>query len=167
MSTTDGVPDEVVAPEVAEVGDVVLRPPTVYAPLEVRAVEMVLPAANPVLVLVEQSAPYRTLRIPVGMAEGNAIAFALRGIETPRPLTHTLVIELLERFSLTLEAVRIPARDGATYLAELLVSGPSGLETLACRPSDGVALALRQRLPAPITASLALLEEAGLVPDGS
>ncbi len=56
--------------------------------MAVAGVEMELPSANPEVVLHEAQDPWRELRIPVGLAEGTAIAYAFRGIDTPRPLTH-------------------------------------------------------------------------------
>ncbi len=45
-------------------------------------------------------------------------------------------------------------------LAEVVLSGPQGQLTLECRPSDGIALALRQPLPVPITVTTDVLDEA-------
>ena len=46
--------------------------------MAVAAVEMDLPSANPEVVLHEAQDPWRELRIPVGLAEGTAIAYAFR-----------------------------------------------------------------------------------------
>ena len=51
----------------------------------VASVEMTLPNANPMVVLHEAQDPWRELCIPVGLAEGTAIAYAYRGIETHAP----------------------------------------------------------------------------------
>ena len=120
--------------------------------MAVAAVEMELPNVNPVVVLHEAQDPWRELRIPVGMAEGTAIAFAFRGIDTPRPLTHELVTDILDRHSVGIEAVRITVRRGQQYFAEIDTTSPRGRSVLPCRPSDAIALALRQRLPTPILA---------------
>ncbi|MHB8438822.1 MAG: bifunctional nuclease family protein [Acidimicrobiales bacterium] len=127
----------------------------------VSAVELDLPAAYPEVVLTEQAAPWRTLRIPVGLAEGTAIAYALRGVATSRPLTHALVAELLERHGIEVAALRITARRGTVYLAELDTMGPKGHEVLACRPSDGIALVLRRSMATPIVVADALFEDDG------
>ncbi|HYA68148.1 MAG TPA: bifunctional nuclease family protein [Acidimicrobiales bacterium] len=113
-------------------------------------VSMDLPATNPEVVLQESVAPWRALRIPVGLAEGNAIAFALRQVATPRPLTHTLLAELLERHGVEVEAARITTRTRQSFAAELDTSGPKGRQVVPCRPSDAIALILRQRLPTPL-----------------
>jgi bifunctional DNase/RNase len=124
-------------------------------------VVLVLPSTNPVVVLQEADPPYRELRIPIGGAEGVAIAYAARQVRTPRPLTHELMARMLESFSLSLDVVRITESSGRTFRAEIVVSGPSGTRSIDCRPSDAVALALRQRLPVPIVAAPDVLDSAG------
>lgn len=127
-------------------------------------VVVVLPSPNPLLVLQESDPPYREVRIPIGAAEGTAIAYAARGIETPRPLTHELFATVLETFDLSLAVVRITAVSGSSFSAELVLSSPSGSRVLSCRVSDGVALSLRQRLPAPIVISPDVLDQVGSDP---
>ncbi len=124
--------------------------PAVWHLVAVHDVVFDLPAAYPEVVLHEAQHPWRELRIPVGVAEGTAIAYAFRSIETPRPMTHDLFTEVLERYGVTIDAVRITARRGQAFLAEMDTSGSRGRQVMPCRPSDAVALALRQRLPVPI-----------------
>jgi bifunctional DNase/RNase len=75
--------------------------------------------------------------------------------------------QLLERFSLTLDVVRITGLTGGVFTAEIVVSGPTGSRTLDCRPSDAIALALRQRLPVPIMADPDVLDRAASGAAGS
>jgi uncharacterized protein len=116
----------------------------------VSSVSMTLPSPHPEIVLHESVAPHRELRVPVGLPEGNAVAYAWRCVDTPRPLTHELVTEILKLHNVTIEAVRITARKGQVFYAELETAGPRGARVVSCRPSDGIALALRQPLPTPI-----------------
>ncbi len=154
--------EETFAEDVEEPAD---QTPAPYVLMRYVDVLMVLPSQNPVLILEEAALPGRELRIPIGLAEGVAISYAARKLETPKPLTHALMIDLLESFALTIDAVRITKVEGASYRAELVCSGPPGRCTLACRPSDAVALALRQRLVAPILAVPEVLEIAGIEPE--
>lgn len=155
-------PDEEWAPE-AEEYDADAYPEE-YTLMRFVDVAVVLPATNPVLVLEEAEPEGRQLRIPIGTPEGVAIAYAARQLQTPRPLTHELMIDLLEAYNVTVETVRITAVNGAAYEAEIVCAGPAGMRTIPCRPSDGVALALRQHLTAPILAAPEVLDEAGVVP---
>jgi bifunctional DNase/RNase len=116
----------------------------------VAGVRMDMPGEYPEVLVHEAVAPWRELAIPVGMAEGNAIAYAWRGLTTPRPLTHALFTDVLERHGVQLEAVRITARRGRSFYAELDTTGPQGRQVISCRPSDALALVLRQRLPTPV-----------------
>ena len=52
-------------------------------------------------------------------------------------------------------------RDEGNLLAELDLMTPGGRERVDCRPSDGIVLALRMPVPAPILVDERLLEEAG------
>ncbi|MGD0320763.1 MAG: bifunctional nuclease family protein [Acidimicrobiales bacterium] len=116
----------------------------------VTGVSMELPGVHPEVVLRESQAPYRVLRIPVGFAEGTAIAYAWRHIATPRPLTHELATEILSAHQVKIEAVRITARRGQSFYAELDTMGPRGRRVVPCRPSDAIALLLRQPMPTPL-----------------
>jgi bifunctional DNase/RNase len=131
--------------------------PTPYVPMEYVDVVMALPAANPTLVLREIAGLHRELHIPIALADGVAIAYAAEQIETPRPLTHELITNVLDAFGLTLETVRITQVVGTSFSAELVLTGQAGMRVLDCRVSDGVCLALRQRLPVPVTADSLVL----------
>lgn len=143
-----------------------LMSPTAMCQLLFVDVVLLLPSTHPVVVLQEADPPYRELRIPVGGAEGIAIGYTARGLKTPRPLTHELLTTVLDTFGLTLELVQITAVRGSAY-RELVVSGRSGAEYIDCRPSDAIALALRQRLPVPIMAAPEVLDAAGGDPAGA
>jgi hypothetical protein len=124
-----------------------------YSPWSVVLVDdvcMELPSNNPVIVLREQDAPWRELRIPVGLAEGNYIAYAMKKVATPRPLVHDLMLDLLERHQVTVEAARIVGVQGKLFLAELETMGPKGRQVIQCRPSDAIALAVRTKMPIPV-----------------
>jgi uncharacterized protein len=130
-------------------------------------VQLELPGVHPEVVLQELDAPWRELRIPVGFAEGTAIAYAWRGVPTPRPLTHELLADLLERHGVEVEALRVTARQGAVVLAELETSGPRGRQVVPCRPSDGLALVLRRRMPTPVLVAEGLFAVAATIEAGA
>jgi uncharacterized protein len=136
-------------------------PPESWCIVAVAEVSLDLPDAYPAVVLHEAQHPWRELRIPVGLPDGTAIAYALRGIETPRPLTHTLVAEIFERHGVSVEAVRITVRRGQSFFAEIDTTGPNGRHVIPCRPSDAIALALRRRLPTPILVAEWVFDDEG------
>jgi uncharacterized protein len=133
-----------------------------FVPVEVVDVVITLPNPNPVLLLKTTDAPERTIAIPIGAAEGISIANALRGVSTPKPLTHELFAETLTTLGAWIAVARITAVEGGAFYAEIVVGGGShGQQSIACRPSDAVAMALRQRPPAPIVTSSGVLEAVG------
>jgi bifunctional DNase/RNase len=131
----------------------------VWRVVEVESVEMELPGSHPEVVLAEKVPPWRRLRIPVGFSEGNSIAYALHGVEVPRPLTHDLMTELLERHRVEVAALRVTARHNGVFFAELETMGSSGRAVVPCRPSDGMALVLRQRMEVPIIVATWVFDE--------
>jgi uncharacterized protein len=62
--------------------------------MELVGVRVELPANQPIVLLKERTGT-RYLPIWIGAVEATAIAFALQGVETPRPLTHDLFVEVL------------------------------------------------------------------------
>jgi len=131
-------------------------------PVRFVSVVMALPSTHPIVVLAEVDEPWRELRIPVGLPEGAAIAYADQGVESPRPLTHDLFTTALERLGARIEVVRITGLRASTYLAELECSSPSGRIVLDARPSDALALALRSRPRPPITVATEVLQSMGI-----
>ena len=130
----------------------VLPPPTArtWRIVRVVSVDVALPDQFPVVTLEDTEASHDRLAFRIGTSEGVALAHAMGGTAAPRPLTHDLFAETLERNGIDVVAVRLTGRIGATYLAELVLVGPIGRSVLSCRPSDGICLALRQRVPAPV-----------------
>lgn len=115
--------------------------------VELAAVKVDLRSNSPVLLLQEISAPHRTLPIFIGSPEASSIEYAARGIETPRPLTHDLMRDLLDGLGAALTKIVITELNGGTYFAEMeILHGRSPL-TVSCRPSDAVALAVRVGTP--------------------
>lgn len=129
--------------------------------MDVMDVVLDLPSQYPVVTLQESEPPLRSLVFPVGLPEATTIAYGLRRLSTPRPLSHALFADILNRYRIDLVAVRLTGRRQGTYLAELDLMGAEGRETVPCRPTDGLALALRTRVPAPILCDERLLEGDG------
>lgn len=128
-------------------------------PVEVVGLHIEATTGAPLVLLREQDAPHRVLPIFVGGPEAAAIALALSGQPSPRPLTHDVMEALVESLGAALERVEVTdVRDGA-FSAELAVSGPNGGGRLDTRPSDAIALAVR--LHAPLFVSDGVLDVAG------
>jgi hypothetical protein len=136
-------------------------PMAVFRVMDVDDVSIDLPSQYPAVTLLEAEPPGRVMVFPVGMAEGTAMAQALRRIDSRRPMTHELFARVLQQARIDVIAVRLVGREEGNYLAELDLMAPAGRVQVACRPSDGLVLALRMPVPAPILVDERLLEEAG------
>ncbi|MGH9056933.1 MAG: bifunctional nuclease family protein [Acidimicrobiales bacterium] len=129
--------------------------------MRLTAVRVELPSNTPILLLQETRGERRTLPIYIGPAEAQAIAFAQQGVETPRPLTHDLMRDLLEEVGASVECIVITELRDRTFFAEirLLVGGQR--HVVSARPSDAVALAVR--VDSTIYAEDDLLEAEGVI----
>ncbi len=129
--------------------------------LELVAVRVELPSNTPVVVLREIAGRQRQLSIFIGNPEATAIAFALEGVDTPRPLTHDQFSDVLDELGVSLERVVITELRDTTYFANLHLKSSSGVVQVSSRPSDAIALAVRTGCP--IFAEEDVLDEAGFV----
>ena len=129
--------------------------------MDVEDVSLDLPDQYPSVTLVESQPPMRTLVFPVGLPEGTALAQALRRIAGRRPMTHELFMQVLQRARIEVVAVRLTGREQGNLVAELDLMTPGGREVIDCRPSDGLVLALRMPVPAPVLVDERLFEDGG------
>jgi bifunctional DNase/RNase len=123
--------------------------------LEVVGVRVEMPSNQPILLLREVGGT-RALPIFIGASEASAIASAQEGLEPPRPMTHDLMVNVLEALSHRLTEVQITEVDEGTYYAVLLIDGVE----ISARPSDSVALAVR--IGCDIYCAEEVLDEAGI-----
>lgn len=111
----------------------------------------------PILVL-RNTATEELLPIWIGAMEAMAISVALNSVDVPRPLTHDLLLNTVSALGAHLVGVDIiDVREG-TYYAELNLVVHGQHQRVDCRPSDGIALALRASVP--ILVSEHVLEQA-------
>jgi hypothetical protein len=111
--------------------------------VRLRAVRVDLSSNTPVLLLQENDGERRTLPVYIAAPEATSIAYALQGIEVPRPMTHDLIRDLLENLQVHVERVVITELRSSTYFAELHLRHAMDRVVVSCRPSDAVAIAVR------------------------
>ncbi len=87
----------------------------------------------------------RQLPVMVGQFEAQAIALAMEGIELPRPMTHDLLSNVIDKLALSLESVTISDLKDGTFYAKLRLRTPRGIREIDARPSDAIAIALRSK----------------------
>ncbi|MXZ95724.1 MAG: bifunctional nuclease family protein [Acidimicrobiaceae bacterium] len=132
--------------------------------MELVGVRVELPSNTPIVLLREMSDEARLLPIFIGAPEATAIAIALDGVTTPRPMTHDLLRNVLDELSADLERVVVTELRDKTFYAELHLLRDDGRFVLSSRPSDAIALAARTGTP--IFAEEAVIQEAGYTTDG-
>jgi bifunctional DNase/RNase len=108
----------------------------------------------------------RVLDIGIGQPESRAIALALRGERQPRPMTHDFIGNLLQALDdVSVLRVVITKRDTSdtsiepmmmmapasppcgTFYAQLELQHRERTINVDCRPSDGIAVAVRLGIP--------------------
>jgi uncharacterized protein len=129
-------------------------------PMDLSGVRVELPSNQPIVLLKEQEGE-RYLPIWIGAAEAAAIAFALQGIPTPRPMTHDLMKQMLEELGVSVERVSITELREGTFFAVLSLSRNGDTFEISSRPSDAIALAVRSDTP--IFAEAEVLDEASIL----
>jgi uncharacterized protein len=127
--------------------------------LSLVGVRVELPSNQPIVLLKEASGE-RYLPIWIGAVEATAIAFALQGIQTPRPMTHDLMRDILTEAHVEVERIVISELIDQTFYATIRMSSNGTTAEVSSRPSDAIALAVRVNVP--IFASEEVLEQAGI-----
>ena len=106
------------------------------------------PPSKGYAVLLQEKDSDRSLPIIVGSSEAQAIALYLEGVDMPRPMTHDLLINVLENLEGEINRVTIAKISKGTFFAEIEVSNPQiGEMIIDARPSDAIAIALRTLSP--------------------
>ena len=96
----------------------------------------------------------RALPIWIGSAEASAIIRKIENLSVSRPMTHDLIINVIQKAGYTLDRIEINNVEKETYFATLfLVNGDDTLE-IDSRPSDAIAIAMRADAPIYVTANV-------------
>lgn len=82
----------------------------------------------------------RHFPILIGINEAMAIDRRLKGLQTPRPLTHDLMATIIEQLDATLEKIVINDLRDHTFFARLVVRRNGEVIEIDSRPSDAIAL---------------------------
>ena len=119
------------------------------------------PPSKGYAVLLQEKDSNRSLPIIVGSNEAQAIALYLEGVDMPRPMTHDLLINVLDLLDSDIKQVTIARMKNGTFFAEIEVANSQvGDIMIDSRPSDAIAVALRTMTP--IYVSEEVMERAGI-----
>ncbi len=105
------------------------------------------PIANMPVVILRDDAEKNLLPIWVGLFEANAIALQMEGVTTPRPMTHDLLKNVIEKIEGDVLRVVINALEENTFYAQIHLRVADKELLVDSRPSDAIALALRTNAP--------------------
>lgn len=114
---------------------------------EVKGVFVATSDATTVPLVVLTDCGERSLPIFIGLWEAVSINSAKNKEILSRPFTHDLFLDMVTKFSITIHHLRIDSIEDGVYYAQLVLSTNQQREYIDCRPSDGIALALRAEVP--------------------
>ncbi len=106
----------------------------------------------------------KALPIWIGSAEASAIIRKIENLKVQRPMTHDLIIDVVEKTGYEIDRIEISDVDDETYFATIYLKNDKGEEKeIDSRPSDAIAVAIR--VDAPIYVSPSVLAEGAISSD--
>jgi bifunctional DNase/RNase len=112
---------------------------------------MMDPITNSPIVILQDIDRNTLLPIWVGIFEANAIALQIERVDTPRPMTHDLLKNVLLHFDAEVEKIVVTHLKENTFFALIHLTMNGEMMTIDSRPSDAIALALRTDAPIFVT----------------
>jgi bifunctional DNase/RNase len=88
----------------------------------------------------------RSFPIVIGLFEAHSIDRRVKGLPSPRPLTHDLVVAAVEQMGGEIQDIVISDLKEHTYFAKLRVRQAGEMVEIDCRPSDAIALAVTAKV---------------------
>ena len=108
---------------------------------------MMDPVTNMPIVVLKDTNGSAVLPIWVGVYEANAIALEIEKVQTPRPMTHDLLKNVLLGLNVQVQKVVVTDLREDTFYALIWVERDGERMSIDSRPSDALALALRVDCP--------------------
>jgi len=113
--------------------------------MTLEGVRIEIPSNKPILLLKEENGN-RYLPIWIGPYEASAIALELSNIKTPRPMTHDLIMNIINNLKISIYNIEITdIKDNTFYAIINLKNTDSKVVKIDSRPSDAIATAVRSK----------------------
>jgi bifunctional DNase/RNase len=113
--------------------------------MTLEGVRIELPSQKPILLLKEENGN-RYLPIWIGPFEASAIALEMSNIKTPRPMTHDLIINIINNLKISIDNIEITdIRDNTFYAIINIKNTDRKVVRVDSRPSDAIATAVRSK----------------------
>jgi bifunctional DNase/RNase len=111
-------------------------------------------------VLIKPLGSESAVPIFIGQLEAHSILIGLGSVPMPRPLTHDLILSLMEKLDVFLEKVEITELKEGTFYSRIILRQGGKKLVIDARPSDALSLAARIRCP--IFIAEPIITEAGV-----
>ncbi len=109
---------------------------------------------SPIVVLHDKD-NRKALPIWIGSAEASAIIRKIENLTVSRPMTHDLIINMLQKLEYSLDRIEINDVEKETYYATMFIRDKDGnITEIDSRPSDAIAVAIRVDAPIFVTANV-------------
>lgn len=115
------------------------------------------------VVILKDLTSNRYLPIWIGPYEADAITIHLQEVQVPRPLTHDLIVKIIEELDAKVERVYVSDLSNDTFYARIVLKVKDKEISIDSRPSDAVAVAVR--VECPIYVNEEVMERAGVTPE--
>ena len=92
------------------------------------------------VIFLKEKGGERSFPILIGTAEALAIDRRLKGVQTPRPMTHELLANVIDAMGGTIDHITINDIRDHTFIATLFIRRDSEVLAVDSRPSDAIAL---------------------------
>ena len=125
---------------------------------------MIDPITNMPIIILRDQEGQRVLPIWVGVFEANAIALQIENVQTPRPMTHDLLKNIITDLHAHVQRIVVCALKENTFYATIHITVGDQALAVDARPSDAIALALRTQ--SPIFVEEAVIQNARSVESG-
>lgn len=93
----------------------------------------------------------KALPIWIGSAEASAIIRKIEKLAVARPMTHDLVVDVVDKTGYTVDRVEINDVEEETYFATIFLTKGDEVIEIDSRPSDAIAIAMRAEAPIFVT----------------
>ncbi|DAA96533.1 TPA: hypothetical protein CPT80_04325 [Candidatus Gastranaerophilales bacterium HUM_9] len=93
----------------------------------------------------------KALPIWIGSAEASAIIRKIEKLAVARPMTHDLVVDVVDKTGYTVDRVEINDVEEETYFATIFLMKDDEVIEIDSRPSDAIAIAMRAEAPIYVT----------------
>ncbi len=93
----------------------------------------------------------KALPIWIGSAEASAIIRKIEKLAVARPMTHDLVVDVVDKTGYTVDRVEINDVEEETYFATIFLTKEDEVIEIDSRPSDAIAIAMRAEAPIFVT----------------